>query len=83
MSRPSPLRISITALDFVFLAHVFRQVEDQKEDMTTLQERQRDLFETIKSLEKDIQVMADYVLLCTMVQINKRRRGEPGMGRAK
>lgn len=33
-----------------------RQVEDQKEDMTTLQERQRDLFETIKSLEKDIQV---------------------------
>lgn len=34
-----------------------RQVEDQKEDMTTLQERQKDLFETIKSLEKDIQVM--------------------------
>ncbi|CAM9100917.1 unnamed protein product [Ectocarpus sp. 6 AP-2014] len=32
-----------------------KQVEDQKEDMTTLQERQRDLFETIKSLEKDIQ----------------------------
>lgn len=36
-----------------------RQVEDQKEDMTTLQERQKDLFETIKSLEKDIQVMND------------------------
>ena len=33
-----------------------RQVEVQKEDMTTLQERQRDLFDTIKSLEKDIQV---------------------------
>ncbi|CAN0466924.1 unnamed protein product [Laminaria digitata] len=33
-----------------------KQVEDQKEDMTTLQERQRDLFDTIKSLEKDIQV---------------------------
>ncbi|CAB1110483.1 unnamed protein product [Ectocarpus sp. CCAP 1310/34] len=32
-----------------------KQVEDQKEDTTTLQERQRDLFETIKSLEKDIQ----------------------------
>ncbi|CAM9245094.1 unnamed protein product [Scytosiphon promiscuus] len=32
-----------------------KQVEDQKEDMTTLQDRQRDLFETIKSLEKDIQ----------------------------
>lgn len=34
----------------------FRQVEDQKEDMSSLQDRQRDLFETIKSLEKDIQV---------------------------
>ncbi|CAM9162267.1 unnamed protein product [Pylaiella littoralis] len=32
-----------------------KQVEDQREDMTTLQERQKDLFETIKSLEKDIQ----------------------------
>lgn len=31
-------------------------MEDQKEDITTLQERQRDLFDTIKSLEKDIQV---------------------------
>lgn len=38
------------------LLDVLRQVEDQKEDITTLQERQRDLFETIKSLEKDIQV---------------------------
>lgn len=33
-------------------------MEDQKEDITTLQERQRDLFDTIKSLEKDIQVSA-------------------------
>ncbi len=46
----------VDALELVFLACVSRQVEDQKEDMTTLQERQRDLFETIKSLEKDIQV---------------------------
>lgn len=33
-----------------------RQVEDQREDMSSLQERQRDLLETIRSLEKDIQV---------------------------
>lgn len=46
----------------VSLVYVSRQVEDQKEDMTTLQERQRDLFETIKSLEKDIQVVMGALL---------------------
>lgn len=33
-----------------------RQVEDQKEETKRLEERQRGLAETIKSLEKDIQV---------------------------
>lgn len=44
-------------LSMLFAKLFVRQVEDQREDMTTLQERQKDLFETIKSLEKDIQVI--------------------------
>ncbi|CAM9286271.1 unnamed protein product, partial [Choristocarpus tenellus] len=32
-----------------------KQVDNQKEDISSLQERQRDFFETIKGLEKDIQ----------------------------
>lgn len=40
--------------------------------MTTLQERQRDLFETIKSLEKDIQVCDESTTSSALRQRNSR-----------